>query len=97
MFAKAAAERGIGIVVGAHVGETSLLTRAGLTLACGFGNSLVAMEGAYGTRLLERDLTEPSLTFGSAGELVPTSVMNVTGAGFGLNVERERVASLVDT
>lgn len=95
MLAKLAAERGVAMIVGAHVGETSLLTRAGLTLAQTVGRGLVAMEGAYGTRLLARDLTQPSLMFGKAGELVPASVMNVAGAGLGLKVNRTGLDSKV--
>jgi L-alanine-DL-glutamate epimerase-like enolase superfamily enzyme len=61
--------RGIKIIVGAQVGETSLLTRAGLTVAQAAGKQLVAQEGAFGTLLLERDVCDPPLMFGAGGVL----------------------------
>jgi L-alanine-DL-glutamate epimerase-like enolase superfamily enzyme len=60
---------GMGVIVGAQVGETSLLTRAGLTVADAAGDALVAQEGAFGTFLLERDLCDPPLMFGAGGIL----------------------------
>jgi L-alanine-DL-glutamate epimerase-like enolase superfamily enzyme/pimeloyl-ACP methyl ester carboxylesterase len=59
--------RGWPIIVGAHVGETSLLTRAGLLFAQAAGNSLLAHEGAFGSYLLEWDPAEPDLKFGRSG------------------------------
>jgi len=44
------------VIVGAHVGETSLLTRAALTVANSARDLLVAQEGAFGTHLLARDV-----------------------------------------
>jgi L-alanine-DL-glutamate epimerase-like enolase superfamily enzyme len=64
-----ARRRGLRAIVGAHVGETSLLTRAGLTVANGARDILVAQEGAFGTHLLARDVVEPSLMFGPGGIL----------------------------
>ena len=46
---RSAQSRGLGIIVGAHVGETSVLTRAALTLAAATRGALVAQEGAFGT------------------------------------------------
>jgi len=66
---EAAQARDIGVIVGAQVGETSLLTRAGLTVACAAGEGLVAQEGAFGTFLLERDVCDPPLMFGAGGIL----------------------------
>ncbi len=60
---------GIKIIVGAQVGETSILTRAALSVAHAAGDSLVAQEGAFGTLLLERDAVEPVLMFGPGGWL----------------------------
>ena len=61
--------RGWPIIIGAHVGETSLLTRAGLLLAQAAGDSLLAQEGAFGSYLLEWDPAEPNLKFGREGVL----------------------------
>jgi L-alanine-DL-glutamate epimerase-like enolase superfamily enzyme/pimeloyl-ACP methyl ester carboxylesterase len=62
-------ERGWPIIIGAHVGETSLLTRAGLLLAQAAGDSLLAHEGAFSSYLLEWDPAEPNLKFGREGVL----------------------------
>lgn len=61
--------RGWPIIIGAHVGETSLLTRAALLLAQAAGDSLIAQEGAFGSYLLEWDPAEPNLKFGREGVL----------------------------
>lgn len=46
----------IPIIVGAQVGETSVLTRAALPVAQAAGEALYAQEGAFGTRLLQQDI-----------------------------------------
>lgn len=76
--------RGIPVVVGAQVGETSVLTRAALTAAQTAGEALMAQEGAFGTRLLEHDPVEPCLMFGAGGVLVPQEYPSLAGPGFGL-------------
>lgn len=86
-------ELGLPVIVGAHVGETSLLTRAGLTLAHAAGDLLLAQEGAFGTRLLREDLAEPSITFGEGGLLNPAESMAHEIGGLGLRV---RAAGLAD-
>jgi L-Ala-D/L-Glu epimerase len=80
--AKRAKEVGIPIVIGAQVGETSILTRAALTVANSYRGILVAQEGAFGTLLLERDVCTPSLMFGAKGQLDASAVGG--GAGLGL-------------
>jgi L-alanine-DL-glutamate epimerase-like enolase superfamily enzyme len=82
---EAARKRGIGVVVGAQVGETSLLTRAALPVAKAAGDLLVAQEGAFGTFLLERDPCEPSLMFGPRGVLDVTEHAFGSVPGFGLS------------
>jgi L-Ala-D/L-Glu epimerase len=59
---------GIPLIVGAHVGETSVLTRAGLTVATYARDIVLAQEGAFGTHLLEHDMTDV-LLFGAGGLL----------------------------
>ena len=77
---RAARGLGIPVVVGAQVGETSLLTRAALPVAREARDSLLAQEGAFGDRLLVRDPCEPPLVFGRGGRLpAPRS-----GAGLGV-------------
>ncbi len=57
------------IIIGCHVGETSLLTRAALIPAAAAGENLIAQEGAYGDYLVEREPVEPILKFGRHGQL----------------------------
>ena len=80
----AARQAGLGIIVGAQVGETSLLTRAALTVAQAAGPALVAQEGAFGTHLLQRDVCDPPVMFGAGGVLDPGPYHFDTAAGFGL-------------
>ncbi len=83
---EAARAAGIGLIVGAQVGETSLLTRAGLTVARAARDGLVAQEGAFGTLLLSRDVCEPSLMFGAGGVLDVASYPTLRQPGFGLTI-----------
>lgn len=80
-IAKQAKELGVPIVVGAQVGETSVLTRAALTVANSFRDILIAQEGAFGAHLLEYDICKPVLMFGKAGLLDPTIISGRTGLG----------------
>ena len=91
-------ELGWPIIIGCHVGETSLMTRAGLIVASAAGDQLVAHEGAFGDYLVEREPVAPMLKFGRNGLLdlnqpywlksveglqsVPTQNWNV---GFGMH------------
>jgi L-Ala-D/L-Glu epimerase len=74
---------GVGIIVGAQVGETSLLTRAALTVASAAGDARVAQEGAFGTFLLERDVCDPPLMFSAGGVLAVTDHPSLQRPGFG--------------
>jgi L-alanine-DL-glutamate epimerase-like enolase superfamily enzyme len=60
-------ERRLGAIIGAHVGETSILTRAALTIANCAKDILLAQEGAFGTHLLAADVAQPPLMFGKGG------------------------------
>jgi L-alanine-DL-glutamate epimerase-like enolase superfamily enzyme len=82
--ADAARAAGVGLIVGAQVGETSLLTRAALTVAHASRDILVAQEGAFGTLLLERDVCDPPLMFGPGGVLETEAHAMLAGPGFGL-------------
>ena len=83
-FGIAALRSGVPIIVGAHVGETSVLTRAALTLAHGMGDRVIACEGAFGTHLLEYDVVEPSIMFGRGGVLDIAALQIGTAPGLGL-------------
>lgn len=76
----AAKAHGLPLIVGAQVGETSLLTRVSLIVARAAGEALLAQEGAFGTLLLENDVCTPPLMFGRGGALRFESV----GTGWGL-------------
>jgi L-alanine-DL-glutamate epimerase-like enolase superfamily enzyme len=81
---EAARRAAVGIIVGAQVGETSLLTRAGLTAAHSAGAALVAQEGAFGTRLLAHDVCDPPLMFGQGGVLDTAVFPTLCRPGFGM-------------
>ncbi|MXW21689.1 MAG: hypothetical protein F4Z95_12870 [Gammaproteobacteria bacterium] len=85
-LAQEATPRGIGLIVGAQVGETSILTRASLAVMNEHRQSLVAAEGAFGTLLLEQDLTEPCLMFGAGGTLSAETDLGIAGSGLGLRI-----------
>ena len=84
-FVQRARAAGVRVIVGAHVGETSVLTRAALTVAGAAGDALVAQEGAFGTHLLEHDVVEPPLMFGGGGVLDAGDAIGAT-PGWGLAV-----------
>ncbi len=93
-IANEAAARGIGLIVGAQVGETSLLTRAGLTVMAAQRQHIVASEGAFGTYLLESDLTAPCLMFGDAGALDIDGYECADQSGLGLHVNEAHLRML---
>lgn len=80
-LARAASERGVPLVAGAHVGETSVLSRAALSVVCAHRGSVVAQEGAFGTHLLQHDIVPVPLMFGAAGVLDAGSWLRRPGLG----------------
>jgi L-alanine-DL-glutamate epimerase-like enolase superfamily enzyme len=84
-----AAALGIGVIVGAQVGETSILTRAGMCVMNAAGPHLVASEGAFGTYLLRRDLASPCLMFGDGGVLAAELPGIGDLSGFGLEIDSQ--------
>ncbi len=84
-----ARELGLPIIVGAQVGETSLLTRAGIVVAGVAGASLVAQEGAFGTLLLAEDVCDPPLMFGAGGVLDCDALDLSSRPGLGIEVSAE--------
>ena len=65
-IAKVAKHAGIACQLGAQVGETSILTRAGQVVAEHLGN-LIYHEGAFGTMLLDFDVTKKPIMFAQNG------------------------------
>ena len=79
-----AKKRGIALIIGAQVGETSLLTRAAWTVAQAASDALLAQEGAFGTHLLSVDVHSPALMFGAGGSLNPGDFLKSERIGWGL-------------
>jgi L-alanine-DL-glutamate epimerase-like enolase superfamily enzyme len=73
-------KRGITFIIGAQVGETSILTRAAISLANAYRDNLIAQEGAYGTHLLEHDITDAPIMFGKSG-VVNLGANHINGLG----------------
>lgn len=74
----------IPIIIGAHVGETSLLTRAAICVANVANDVLLAQEGGFGTHFLDRDITEHSIRFGMNG-CISSKDLNKARFGLGIN------------
>ncbi len=85
---------GLGVIVGAHVGETSLLTRAGLTAASAAGDQLLAQEGAFGTFLLAHDICEDPIMFGRGGQITTHDQPSLQRPGLGVSVVEERLSAM---
>lgn len=78
---------GVQLIIGAQVGETSLLTRAAWTVAQAAGDALLAQEGAFGTYLLQEDIRRPALMFGAGGVLDPKNYLNPNSSGWGFRFQ----------
>jgi L-alanine-DL-glutamate epimerase-like enolase superfamily enzyme len=85
-FIDAARHRRLAVIVGAHVGETSVLSRAALTVAMHARDLLIAQEGAFGTHLLMRDVVDSPIMFGHGGLLDPATLGLDTMPGLGIVV-----------
>lgn len=76
---KAARAQGHAIIIGAQVGETSILARAALTLASDAG-ALHGFEAGYGAWLLRYDVTTPAIK-AKRGFVASASFRDRSGAG----------------
>ena len=74
----------IDIIVGAHVGETSLLTRTALIMADAATCNLKAQEGGFSTHLLTKDPFEPNLKIGKHGMFSQSKYQFRNKAGLGI-------------
>ena len=72
---------GLGVQLGCHPGETSLLSAAGRHVACRV-ESLRYVEGSYDRHILAANLTRQDLTFGYGGRARP-----LNGPGLGVDVD----------
>ncbi len=77
---------GLHCQLGAQVGETSLLTSAGLIFAALTGDGIYH-EGAFGTRLLESDITDKPLQFSMNGLLSLQKIQSLPGLGVEVNTD----------
>ncbi|HUT62908.1 MAG TPA: enolase C-terminal domain-like protein [Anaerolineae bacterium] len=82
---EAAQKNGLGIQLGAHVGESCILSAAGAHLAAGIP-SFRWLEGFFGTHLLKNDLCTADIKFGDGGQVVFPA-----GPGLGVQIERKRI------
>ena len=83
--AEAARKHGLEVQLGAHVGESCVLSAAGVHLASGT-RSFRWLEGCFGKHLLRDDLCEEDFRFGFEGRVFP-----LKGPGFGIAVSEERL------
>jgi L-alanine-DL-glutamate epimerase-like enolase superfamily enzyme len=74
-------ENGLTCQLGAHFGETSLLTATGLLLASK-ADKLTAIEGGYGDYLLEQDFVQPSIKFDRHAQIHIEQAFPATGLCF---------------
>jgi L-alanine-DL-glutamate epimerase-like enolase superfamily enzyme len=84
-IANQAENLGLPLIIGAQVGETSILSRAALSIANHYRDLVTAQEGAFGTYLLEKDITEDPIMFGKGGVLESSSI-TTNSYGWGMNV-----------
>ena len=90
-IAQMAVDAGIGVQVGAQVGETSILSAAGRALAAHVP-SIEYLEGSFGTHLLSDDISVEPVMFGHGGhgELLP-------GHGLGVVVRDDVLESYAES
>ncbi|MEO0469999.1 MAG: enolase C-terminal domain-like protein [Bacteroidota bacterium] len=75
---------GVSCQLGAHFGETSILTAAGMVFAS-LAGELTALEGAFGPHILSKDISETSIGFGAGGKLENPN-LHLLHAGLGLQI-----------
>ena len=90
-IARMAGELALPIIVGAQVGETSILTRAALTVANTNKRNLLAQEGAFGTLLLKYDIVNPPLVFQKRGRLNPKALLKPDEYGMQLSYQFDKI------
>ena len=87
-LADAARQHGIEVIVGAHVGETSVLSRAALVVAHYARRGVAAQEGAFGTHLLHRDICASPVMFGAGARLQAERLAGAGRLGWGIEPDR---------
>jgi len=84
-IANCAREHGLDYQIGAHVGETAILSAVGRQLAAHLGD-VRFLEGSYGTLLLTEDISRTSIRFGHKGVGKP-----IRGLGLGMKIVEEKI------
>lgn len=80
--AESCAEKNKKFIVGAQVGETSILTRLALSLVNSYRPNVLRQEGGFGEYLLKYDPAQPVLMFGKNGFLSCEQHAARPGLGF---------------
>ena len=81
-------ERGLGVQLGCHPGESGILSAAGRHLASNV-DGFRYVEGSYDRHVLAENITSPDITFKYSGRAGPLG-----GSGLGVVVDRERLERL---
>ena len=89
-LAALAHENGLGVQIGAHVGETAILSAAGRHLAAALPE-VKYLEGSYGTLVLSEDVATVSVKFGFGG-----SGKVLRGPGLGVRVKTSQLEKFAD-
>ena len=92
--ARIARKQGIGIILGAHVGETSLLTRGTLAVLQFLKNEQIACEGAFGRHLLTSDLSREVIQFDQNAQIELQQLRLLQLPGTGLTIEQSKLKAL---
>jgi muconate cycloisomerase len=87
---KLSSDNGFDNQIGCHVGETSILTSAGVVFSA-LAKDLFAYEGAYGNFLLKFDLIKDPIQFDKYGNL-NTGILNGR-TGFGIEIDPDLLNS----
>ena len=80
-------EHGFEWILGSHVGEMSLLTRAALLISGQQSKNLKAIEGGFSTHLLSYDIFFPNLVFGKGAVIKNDNFLNKYGWGMTMRKE----------
>ena len=83
-----ARDRGLGVQLGCHPGESGILSAAGRHLASNV-DGFRYVEGSYDRHVLAENITKPDITFKYGGRAGP-----IEGPGLGVEVDRERLDRL---
>lgn len=82
---------GVKVIIGAQVGETSILTRAGISVANLLKPNYISQEGGFGTKLLLTDIVSKPLMFGDDGILHSEKLLAKEKFGLELDIQEEEI------